>query len=128
MKWLKPKMIEVIHAAVSYYEVRDIERDLGIKWEDVESYHVGWSFLSLTMEGGQKLQLDLHKKHDPILRNMPYHVSELFFDQAGTATRQTIQYQNLHWTIRPSHGYYYRMPTSGMTRFRAESCKKQYRG
>ena len=89
---MKPQMIEVIHTASSYYEVRDIERDLGIKWEDVERYTVRWGDLHLTMKGGQELKFDIFEDHGAVCWERPYKVNELVFGQAGkTVTRRTIQ-------------------------------------
>lgn len=50
----KPAYIEAVYNAFLYYEVEDIEKELGIRWENVEKYWIKYRKLIIRTKDGKE--------------------------------------------------------------------------
>lgn len=53
-----PKYLEAMYEASAQYSVEEICETLGIKWDDVEEYHIKWTTLFLRMKDGKMLETE----------------------------------------------------------------------
>lgn len=55
---MKAERIEAIYSQHAEFCVSDVEKELDIKWEDVEDYTIRWATLKLEMKDGKQLEYD----------------------------------------------------------------------
>lgn len=49
---MKPAKLEVEYTVIVEYDIEELERELGIKWEDVKDYWSKWGFLNIELRSG----------------------------------------------------------------------------
>ena len=47
-----PAKLEVEYTVTVEYDIEELERELGIKWEDVKDYWSKWGFLNIELRSG----------------------------------------------------------------------------
>jgi hypothetical protein len=57
-KSIKPSTLQATYSVSLMFDVEEIEKDLNIKWEDVEEWFVKYTGLKLKMKNGDTLDLD----------------------------------------------------------------------
>ena len=55
---MKPSTLQANYHVSLQFDVEEIEKDLNIKWEDVEEWFVKYTGLKLKMKNGDTLELD----------------------------------------------------------------------
>ena len=73
---MKPYAIKAVYSTSINYEVHEVEKQLNIKWEDVEQYEVKWGVLQLTMKCGKTFEYDRSEDRE-ICWKRPYELNEL---------------------------------------------------
>ena len=74
---MKPYIIRATYTTSIEYEVPEVEKQLNIKWEDVEDYEVKWGALQLTMKCGQELEFDRFEDRGEVCYKRPAKLCEV---------------------------------------------------